>query len=148
MLGVVVALLVVGVLRDSGPRSQSDRVDGITKRIACPVCAGESVFESRNVASENIRRKVESLVAEGRLSDGEIISSIQADSNVQLLLVPRRSGLEAMAWALPAAVAVIAVAGLALAFVRWHRAAEVMPSDDDREMVERARRTRRAEDSA
>src|SRR5262245_39397773 len=135
MLGAAVALLLVGVLRDSGPRSQSDRVDGITKRIACPVCAGESVFESRNVASENIRRKVESLVADGRLSDSDIISSIQADSNVQLLLVPRRSGLEALAWALPVAAAVIAVSGLALAFMRWRRAGVATPSDDDRQTV-------------
>ena len=141
MLGAVVAVMMVASLRSQGVRSESDRIDSITKRIACPVCSGESVFESRNAASVNIHNKVEDLVRAGTLSDSEIIASVQKDSGVQLLLVPRRSGFEALAWALPVAVAVMAVVGLGLAFRSWKRAADTVPTDEDRALVEAARRT-------
>ena len=140
-LGAVVALLLVGTLRDSGPRSENDRIDSITKRIACPVCAGESVFESRNAAAVNIRNKVEDLVEQGRLGDDEIIASIEADSGGQLLLVPKRSGIDALVWALPVAVGVMAVVGLVLAFRHWRRVETVEATDEDRALVEAARDT-------
>ena len=139
-LGAVVALMLVGTLRDSGPRSENDRIDSISKRIACPVCSGESVFESRNAAAENIRNKVEDLVKAGRLTDDAIIATIEADSDAQLLLVPKRTGLDALAWALPVAVGVVAVVGLVLAFRRWRRDERGEPTDEDRSLVEAARR--------
>ena len=141
MLGAVVAVMMVASLRSQGVRSESDRIDSITKRIACPVCSGESVFESRNAASVNIHNKVEDLVRAGTLSDSEIIASVQKDSGVQLLLVPRRSGFEALAWALPVAVAVMAVVGLGLAFRSWKRAADAVHTGEDRALGEAARRT-------
>ena len=139
MLGAVVAVMMVASLRSQGVRSESDRIDSITKRIACPVCSGESVFESRNAASVNIHNKVEDLVRAGRLSDSEIIASVQRESSVQLLLVPKRSGFDALAWALPVAAGVVAFAGLGLAFRKWVTAEDDVPSDDDRALVEAAR---------
>jgi cytochrome c-type biogenesis protein CcmH len=139
MLEVTVALVLVGTLRDHGVRSENDRIDSITKRVACPVCSGESVYESRNAASTNIQNKIEDLVREGTLSDSEIIASVQKDSSVQLLLVPRRTGLDALAWALPVAAGVMAFAGLGLAFRKWVRAQDSVPTDDDRALVEAAR---------
>ena len=139
LLGVAIALILVGTLRDGGARSENDRIDGITKRIACPVCSGESVFESRNAASVNIQNKVEDLVRAGALSDSEIIASIQKESAVQLLLVPKRTGFDALAWALPVAAGVVAFAGLGLAFRKWVRSEDAIPTDDDRAIVEAAR---------
>ena len=139
MLGAIVALMMVASLRSHGVRSENDRIDSIAKRIACPVCSGESVFESRNAASVNIHNKVEDLVHDGKLSDAEIIASVQKDSGVQLLLVPRRSGFEALAWALPVAAGVMAFVGLGLAFRTWMRAEDTVPTDEDRALVEAAR---------
>jgi len=139
LLGVVIALLLVGTLRDAGVRSENDRIDAITKRVACPVCSGESVFESRNASAINIRNKVEDLVQEGTRTDDEIIAEIQKDSPVQLLLVPKRSGFEALAWALPVAAGVVAFVGLGLAFRRWTRRLDEVPTDEDRALVEAAR---------
>ena len=139
MLGIAVALILVGTLRDGGARSENDRIDSITKRVACPVCSGESVFESRNAASVNLQNKIEDLVREGRLSDAEVIASVQRDSSVQLLLVPKRTGFDAMAWALPVAAGVVAFAGLGLAFRKWVRAEDGVPSDEDRALVYAAR---------
>lgn len=147
MLGVAVALLLVGVLRDSGARTENDRVDSITKRIACPVCSGESVYESRNAASVNIHNKVEDLVRQGSLDDAEIIAVVQKDSSVQLLLVPKRSGFDALAWALPVAAGVMAFAGLALSFRKWVRTDDTVPTDEDRALVEAAQAAQAANDA-
>jgi cytochrome c-type biogenesis protein CcmH len=136
---VAVGLLAYGVTRDTGPRSEADRVDAITKRVACPVCSGESVFESRNAAAVNIRNKVEDLVQAGRLTDDEIIASVQADSDAQLLLVPQRTGIEALAWILPVAAAAGAFAGLVLVFRSWRRAPSTGTTEADRALVESAR---------
>ncbi|MSX21814.1 MAG: hypothetical protein F2795_05830 [Actinobacteria bacterium] len=141
MLGIAVALILVGTLRDGGARSENDRIDSITKRVACPVCSGESVFESRNAASVNLQNRIEDLVREGRLSDAEVIASVQRDSSVQLLLVPKRTGFDAMVWALPVAAAVVAFAGLGLAFRKWMGAEDGVPSDEDRALVDAARQT-------
>jgi cytochrome c-type biogenesis protein CcmH/NrfF len=73
------------------------------------------------------------------LNDAEIIAAVQKDSSVQLLLVPRRTGFDALAWALPVAAGVMAFAGLGLAFRKWVRAEDAVPTDDDRALVDAAR---------
>lgn len=135
-------LLAVGATRDPGPRTAGDRVDSISRRIACPTCDGESVYESRANASENIRAEITAQVGEGARTDDEIIEFIADRFGGQVLLVPRSSGLESLAWAIPAAVAVCAIAALAVAFRRWRLDAAGIPAptDDDRSVVDAARR--------
>ena len=70
---IVVALLTVGTTRDNGPLTQSDRIDSITKHIACPTCDGESVYVSRASAAEAIRNQVARDVRAGTMTDDEII---------------------------------------------------------------------------
>jgi cytochrome c-type biogenesis protein CcmH len=53
-----VALLAVGATRDGGPSTPEERVEAISRRLACPICDGESVFESRNNASASIRQEI------------------------------------------------------------------------------------------
>ena len=55
LCAAVVVVFAVAASADRGPLDDGDRVDAITRRIACPICDGESVFESRNPASEGIR---------------------------------------------------------------------------------------------
>ena len=134
---VVVGFLAVGATRDDGPSTPAERALALEQRVACPVCSGESVAESRNTASANLRRQIRTLVDEGELSDAEILGTIERSYGGQVLLVPRASGLDALAWALPAAALVCAVVGLGLTFRRWRReAAEVTdPTEDDRRLV-------------
>ena len=131
---VVVGLFVVGVGVDSSPRTEQERAQEISKRLACPICDGESVFESRNNASESIRNEIAAQVAAGERTDDEIISYfVQRDS--KLLLVPQATGFDALVWMLPVFAFVCAIAGLAVAFRRWKRVADTTPSADDRELV-------------
>jgi cytochrome c-type biogenesis protein CcmH len=134
---VVVAFLAVGASRDAGPGTPAERADAIARRVACPVCDGESVYESRNTASVNLRNAITELVNEGRASDEEIVAVIERSYGGRVLLVPKASGFDALVWALPVAALVCALAGLAVAFRRWRRtgAADNDPTDDDRALV-------------
>lgn len=141
LLVVVVIALVVGVTRGAGPQTQDDRIDDLSRRLACPVCNGESVFESRDNSSLQIRAELTSLVRDNRLSDDEIIGQIETTYGADVLLVPRASGFDALVWVLPAIAFVAGVAGLAVAFRRWSRNAASIndPTDDDVALVEAAR---------
>jgi cytochrome c-type biogenesis protein CcmH len=134
---VVVAFLAVGASRASGPSSPQERAEQLEKRVACPTCAGESVYESRATASQNIRTEIRGLVDEGRLTDDEIIGTIERSFVGRVLLVPKASGFDALVWALPVAALVCALAGLGMTFRRWRREAaeESDPTDDDRQLV-------------
>jgi cytochrome c-type biogenesis protein CcmH len=137
LLFVVVGLLAVGISRDSGPQTPDERIVAIEKRLACPVCQGESVYESRNPASVQIRELVRQGVDDGELSDQQIIDGIVTRYNGEELLVPTSSGVEALAWALPAAAFVAGVAGLIVAFRRWHASARRLgdPTEEDYALV-------------
>lgn len=132
LLFVVVGFVAVGATRDSGPRTPDERVEAISKRVACPVCQGESVYESRHPTSENIKGAIQDRVEEGVLDDEEIIQSVVSSRDGQELLVPTADGVEALAWALPATAFVVGVAGLTVAFRRWQRNSDALaPATDD-----------------
>lgn len=135
---VLVALLAFGAGRDGGPQTPEERVEEISKRLACPVCDGESVFESRNNASAAIRDQIRTDVDAGQLSDDDIVASIERVYGARVLLVPKATGIDALVWALPVAALVCAVAGLVVVFRRWRREAAVTATDADRALVEQA----------
>jgi len=137
LLFVVVGLVAYGATRDTGPRTPDERIESISKRLACPVCQGESVYESRNTASNQIRVAVRQAVNEGALSDEQIIADITVAYDGEELLVPTADGIEALAWALPATAFVLGVGGLAIAFRRWQLEARQLgaASADDYALV-------------
>lgn len=139
---VVAGFLAVGATRDSGPRTQDERIVAIEKRLACPVCQGESVYESRNPASNQIREAVRLQVREGMLDDAQIVRGIVDAYEGEELLVPTADGVEALAWALPATAFVLGTAGLTVAFRRWRAAAARLgtATDADYELVAEAMR--------
>lgn len=139
-----VGLLAYGAGRDTGPRTDDERVQAIAERIACPVCDGESVAVSRNPASDGIKESIRNYVRDGDLDDDQIIATIVAVRGNQELLVPIASGVQALAWALPATAFVIALVGLTLAFRRWRANAATIgePTDADYQLVAQARADR------
>lgn len=140
LLFVFVALFTIGAARDAGPSTPQERIDAVSKRLACPTCDGESVYESRGSASVAIRNEVARLVADGALNDDEIVASI-VSTFPDSLLVPRSSGIESLVWVLPVAASVVAGAGLFAVFVRWRRLGTQGATDEDRRLVDEARRS-------
>ena len=132
---VVGGLLAVGASRDAGTRSPKERVEDISRRLACPICDGESVFESRNADSQAIRIEIARQVDTGTVSDDQIINYIEQRFGSKVLLVPRATGIDALVWALPVAALVCAVVGLGVTFRRWKTEADTIPDDADRRLV-------------
>ncbi|MEN9822328.1 MAG: cytochrome c biosis protein CcmH [Actinomycetota bacterium] len=133
-----VSLLTVGTVRELGPMTPEERIESITRRLACPVCDGESVYESANAASVAIRSEVKAQVAAGRATDDEIVAFIVQQFEAQTQLLPSATGFESLVWILPAIAGVAAAVGLWFAFRRWKVAADAVPDDDDRALVDAA----------
>lgn len=133
-----VGLLAFGAVRDTGPLTQQDRIDSITKRIACPTCDGESIYVSRASAAESIRAEVARQVGDGMRTDNEVVAYIADRFGGEVLLLPRASGVDALIWILPVVLTVVLVVALWSAFRRWRRAgttttpAQVVPRSQRR----------------
>lgn len=131
-------LLAIGATGSRGPLTQQDRVDGISKRLACPTCQGESVYVSRASAAVALREEIARQVGGGERSDDEIVAFVAQRFGGQIVLVPRSTGIDALVWALPIAALICALFGLAMAFRRWRVSGSVVVSDADRELVNKA----------
>lgn len=137
IVGVFVGLVSYGATQNGATQTQQDRVDDITSKVACPVCDGESVFESRNSASRAIRNEVDSLVRGNEFSDQQILQRLETSYGSEVMLVPKSSGFDAIAWIAPIVVFALAAAGLIVAFVRWRRLSKHSgtPTEADRHLV-------------
>lgn len=133
---IVVGLLAYGSTRDGGPRSPDERLDAISRRLACPICDGESVYESQNTASAAIRAEIRAQVTSTDATDDEIIAYVVRNYGAETQLVPTATGFESLVWAVPAASLVCAIVGLGIAFRRWRREIDTVPDDADRALVD------------
>jgi len=140
MLFCVVALMIVGTQRDSGPATPQERIESVSKRLACPTCDGESVYESRGAGSQAIRKEIVRQVADGQLTDSQIVKAIDDSYSASLKLVPGGTGFDALIWVLPIVVLIVSIVGLAVVFRRWKMQGSLTATDADRELVESALR--------
>ena len=131
---VAAALLAFGATRSSGPSTQEERIDSISKRLACPRCSGESVYVSRASAAESIRNEIARQVAAGQRADDEIVSYIESRFPGSLLLPPG-DGVDALVWVLPVVALVCGFGGLVVVFRRWKREGDVRAAVDDENIV-------------
>ncbi|MGB8860601.1 MAG: cytochrome c-type biogenesis protein CcmH [Ilumatobacteraceae bacterium] len=135
---VVAGFLAYGSTRDAGARTPEERVEEISKQLACPICNGETVYESRNPASANIRTEIKAQVTGTDATDDEIIAFIVQQYDYKTQLLPRATGFESLVWVLPAVALVCAGVGLFFSFRRWKANVDTVPDDDDRALVEAA----------
>ena len=136
VLGLVAVLaLALGAARSSDARTPEERIDAVAKTLKCPVCPGESLYESRNNVSLNLKAEIARQVRAGQ-TDDEIRAGIVARYGDSVLLVPRAEGVDAVVWVLPVAVLVASLAALVVVFRRWKReSASGAPTDADRALV-------------
>ena len=135
---VVAGFLAFGSTRDAGARTPEERLEEISKQLACPTCGGETVYESRNTASASIRSEIKAQVSTTDASDDEIIAYVVQQFGAKTQLLPRATGFESLVWVLPAVALVCAAVGLFFSFRRWQRNVDTVPDDDDRAQVEAA----------
>ena len=140
MMAVLAAvLLAFGATRSSGPTTQEERIDAISKRLACPTCNGESIYVSRASAAESIRNEIARQVASGQRADDEIVAYIESRFPGSLLLPPAE-GVDSLVWILPVVALVCGFGGLVVVFRKWQREGAVRADPDDAGIVAAALR--------
>jgi cytochrome c-type biogenesis protein CcmH len=133
-VGVLVAALVAGSLREAPPASQQERVYQIAATLSCPQCDGQSVAESDAAVARQIRIRIAEGLEAGLDAD-RIQAEIAAGYDQDIRLNPSASGVTGLVWALPVMLGVFATGGLVLAFRRWSNQGTNLATDQDRELV-------------
>lgn len=87
----------------------SERTLEIARKLQCPICAGESVADSRTTLAAQMREVIDQKVQAGE-SEGLILDYFVARYGEEVLSEPPKSGFHLTLWWLP--VAVLLIGGL------------------------------------
>jgi cytochrome c-type biogenesis protein CcmH len=138
-LGLVVVVgIVVLVVRSRPDNSPAARAARLEHQLACPVCEGQSVADSNSPQSRAIREHIPRQIAAG-MSDAEIRSYYVARYTEKVLETPSNSGLGVVAWGLPTVAIILGAVGIGLAVRRWSTTPRLAATDEDEDIVRRAR---------
>jgi cytochrome c-type biogenesis protein CcmH len=138
LAAVVVVSLAVLVERSQPSDSPAARAQRLERRIACPVCTGESVAESNAPESRAMREDIRDRIADAQ-SDDEILDAYVSVYGERVLLNPGDRGIALVAWGLPVIVLIVGAAGITIALRKWSREPRLTASADDEVLVARAR---------
>lgn len=131
MLTAVVGALIIG--RGEAPVTEAARAERIAAGVKCPTCQGLSVAQSKAGPARAIYTEITRQVAAGA-SDDDVRAYLVSRYGVSELLRPKATGAGSVVWIAPVALAVLAAAGLVVAFRRW-RPSGIAATDDDRVLV-------------
>lgn len=142
LAALLAGALVVASVGDSGPRTTAERARDVGESIKCPTCQGQSVADSSAPAARAIRTEIARRIEAGETDEQirDYIAGIYGEEN---LLTPPSDGVAGLIWFLPVAGLVGAIGGLVVVFRRWRVPEHVDVSDEDRVLVEQARRRAR-----
>lgn len=112
----------------------SERTLEIARKLQCPICAGESVADSRTTLAAQMRDVIEQKVQAGE-SDDQILDYFVARYGEEVLSEPPKSGFHLTLWWLP--VAVLLVGGLVVVlYLRERSGGNGTPPAQDAEDAE------------
>lgn len=89
------------------------RLKGIAVQLRCPVCQGETIYDSHSTVAAQMKALIKEKVAEGK-SDTEIVEFFVDRYGEFVLMEPRKSGSFLLIWLFPG---LALLAGSALAVV-------------------------------
>lgn len=138
MGAVILTAFVVGTRPDTTPRTNEERSHALADGLKCPTCRSQSVADSDAPVSKEIRAEIARRIESGE-TDAQIRAYLTGRFGEDVVLTPAATGVTGLVWVLPVVLVVVAAAGLALAFRRWRERPTVGATDDDRDLVERAR---------
>jgi cytochrome c-type biogenesis protein CcmH len=138
LIAVVVVAVVVLVVRSQPDKSPEARANRLEHQLACPVCEGQSVFDSNSEQSRAMRQDIPRRIAAGQ-SDADIRAFYVARYSEKVLETPSNSGLGIIAWGLPALGVILGLAGIFVAVRRWSHTPRLTATDEDEDIVRRAR---------
>ncbi|MCU1466037.1 MAG: uncharacterized protein JWM72_1965 [Actinomycetia bacterium] len=138
-LALVVAVgIVVLAVRSRPDNSPAARAARLEQQLACPVCEGQSVADSNSPQSRAIRDDIPRRIAAGQ-SDADIRQYYVSRYTERILETPSNSGLGIIAWGLPALAVILGALSIVVAVRRWSRAPRLEATDEDEDIVRRAR---------
>ncbi|MDH4170410.1 MAG: cytochrome c-type biogenesis protein CcmH [Acidimicrobiia bacterium] len=137
-LVVGLGAFVYGATTDGPPSTNADRAYALANRYACPVCQGQSVAESDVPIARSIRAEIRKRVDQGQTDDE--ITAYLVGKFPGIDLNPSSTGFTGLVWILPVVVGAAALAGLVVVFRRWQQTPTQSATDDEVELVEKARR--------
>jgi len=140
VVAAAVALLAVAAFDGGGAETDVERIQRLSDSFACPQCRGESVSESNAAVAATIRDFIGDEVAAGS-TDEEIRNELIQGYGARVLLTPPADGLGSLVWILPVVLFAGGAAVVAAVF-RKPATGTVAVTDEDRELVDRARRQR------
>ena len=120
-LAAGVTLAVVAARGPAPAASMDQRVRQVASTLRCPECVDLSVADSPSLTAREIRATIARQLRTGR-SPGEIRDYFMARYGATILLTPKGSGIDLLAWIAPALLLAFGVALLALSLLRWSRA--------------------------
>jgi cytochrome c-type biogenesis protein CcmH len=138
------ALVVVAVPSISAQDVYSEKTLEISRKLSCPVCAGQTVAESNSPIARQMRSTIEQKVQAGE-SERQIIDFFVARYGESIVTEPPKSGFSLGLWWMPVLVVVLAATVVAL-FVRERTRAsaasvkanaDAPASDDELEAIAR-----------
>ena len=135
LLLIVVSVLAAALRSDSN--DPSARALRLSKRIACPICDGETVAESNSTPAREIRTDIARRISNGE-SDAAIMDYYRTTRESDIL-VPSDSGIGLVAWGLPVVGLLGAGAALVFAMRRWRFDPRLEATADDAALVESMR---------
>ncbi|HUW02031.1 MAG TPA: cytochrome c-type biogenesis protein CcmH [Acidimicrobiales bacterium] len=135
MAGILVVVLFIGAVGDSGPRSNAERGRDLAATIKCPTCRSQSAADSDAAAARAIRTEIARRI-DGGESNEEIRAYFADRYGEEVLLTPSGSGLTGLVWGLPVAALVASMIGLGLVLRRWQSRAPLEATAADRTLVD------------
>ena len=110
-------LLSTGTVQAQAPDAGYDEAEAqaIDRMLMCPVCPAESIDQAQVPLARQMRQQVRELLAAGH-SRGEVLAHFADRYGTDVLASPPKSGLNLLAWILPIAgvLAALAAGGLVI----------------------------------
>jgi len=123
-LALVLALAAPAVALGAEPKTTLPDVED---EVMCTQC-GTPLNISEAPSADRERAFIRSLIDQGKTKD-EIKAALKAEYGPRVLAVPSRGGFDAAAWAVPVALGLAALLGVAIAARRWRTARGPDPSE-------------------
>ena len=135
---VVVVVLAVSLWPRSGTPSVAERTRSLASELRCVDCEGLSVADSSTRSARLVREDIAARLRRGQSVD-EIRQHYVDQNGESILLKPSNRGIGIVVWALPVIALLLGAAGLVVALRRWQRQPRLVATDDDEDLVARAR---------
>lgn len=122
--------LPAGAMGESGSLKGEDplepRLKAVAQQLRCPVCQGETIYDSHSTVARQMKSAIREKLAEGK-SDQEIVAFFVERYGNFVLMEPDREGANIILWLLPG-LALVLGSVVAMAMLRRRNKPHTMAS--------------------